>query len=70
MSRATARSRLISAGAIPRRRVSFRDREIVFVNASWAKLMGKPEMAALFTAVGFGQWFGRSRASSSSPEPY
>lgn len=30
---------------------------LVFVNASWAKLMGKPEMVALFTAVGFGQWF-------------
>lgn len=29
----------------------------VFVSASWAKLMGKPEMVALFTAVGFGQWF-------------
>jgi putative oxidoreductase len=30
---------------------------LVFVSASWAKLMGKPEMVALFTAVGFGQWF-------------
>jgi len=29
----------------------------VFVNASWAKLTGMPEMVALFTAVGFGQWF-------------
>ena len=43
---------------------------LVFVSPSWAKLMGKPEMVALFTAVGFGQWFGTSRASSSSPEPY
>jgi len=30
---------------------------LVFVNASWAKLLGTPEFAALFTAVGFGQWF-------------
>ena len=30
---------------------------LVFVNASWAKLTGKPEMIALFTAVGVGQWF-------------
>ncbi len=30
---------------------------LVFVSTSWAKLMGKPEMVALFTAVGFGQWF-------------
>ena len=29
---------------------------LVFVNASLAKLTGKPEMIALFTAVGFGQW--------------
>ena len=29
----------------------------VFVNASLAKLTGNPEMVALFTAVGFGQWF-------------
>jgi putative oxidoreductase len=29
---------------------------LVFASASWAKLMGKPEMVALFTAVGFGQW--------------
>ena len=29
---------------------------LVFVNASWAKLMGNPEMVALFTAVGVGQW--------------
>jgi len=29
----------------------------VFVDASWAKLMGNPEMVALFTAVGFGQRF-------------
>ena len=29
----------------------------VFVNASWAKLMGMPEMVALFDAVGVGQWF-------------
>jgi uncharacterized membrane protein YphA (DoxX/SURF4 family) len=28
----------------------------VFVNASWAKLMGQPEMVALFAAVGLGQW--------------
>jgi putative oxidoreductase len=30
---------------------------LVFVNASWAKLTANPEMVALFTAVGFGQWF-------------
>jgi putative oxidoreductase len=30
---------------------------LVFVNASWAKLMGSPEMLALFSAVGVGQWF-------------
>jgi putative oxidoreductase len=30
---------------------------LVFVNASWAKLTGNPEMIALFTAVGIGQWF-------------
>jgi putative oxidoreductase len=30
---------------------------LVFVSTSWAKLMGKPEMVALFTAVDFGQWF-------------
>lgn len=30
---------------------------LVFVGASWAKLTGKPEMVALFSAVGFGQWF-------------
>lgn len=30
---------------------------LVFVNASRAKLMGEPEMVALFTAVGLGQWF-------------
>ena len=29
---------------------------LVFVGASWAKLMGQPEMVALFTAVGLGQW--------------
>jgi uncharacterized membrane protein YphA (DoxX/SURF4 family) len=29
---------------------------LVFVGASWAKLMGQPEMVALFSAVGFGQW--------------
>ena len=29
----------------------------MFVSVSWAKLVGKPEMVALFTAVGFGQWF-------------
>ena len=29
----------------------------VFVNAAWAKLAGNPEMVALFTAVGSGQWF-------------
>jgi putative oxidoreductase len=29
---------------------------LVFVSASWAKLMGQPEMVALFTAVGLGQW--------------
>src|SRR5262245_23775093 len=28
----------------------------VFVNASWAKLTGNPEMLELFTAVGFGDW--------------
>jgi putative oxidoreductase len=28
-----------------------------FVGVSSAKLMGMPEMVALFTAVGFGQWF-------------
>ena len=43
---------------------------LVFVSSSWAKLMGNPEMVALFTAVGFGQWFRYARASSSSPEPY
>jgi hypothetical protein len=30
---------------------------LVFVSTAWAKLMGKPEMVALFTAVGSGQWF-------------
>jgi putative oxidoreductase len=30
---------------------------LVFVGASWAKLTGNPEMVALFSAVGFGQWF-------------
>ena len=30
---------------------------LVFVNASWAKLTGMPEMVALFDAVGAGQWF-------------
>lgn len=30
---------------------------LVFLNASWAKLMGNPEMVALFTAVGLGEWF-------------
>jgi len=30
---------------------------LVFVSTSWAKLTGKPEMVALFTAVGVGQWF-------------
>lgn len=29
---------------------------LVFVSTAWAKLMGKPEMVALFTAVGSGQW--------------
>jgi putative oxidoreductase len=29
----------------------------VFVGASAGKLMGKPEMVALFEAVGIGQWF-------------
>ena len=29
----------------------------VFAGASWAKLNGNSEMVALFTAVGFGQWF-------------
>ena len=29
---------------------------LVFVSASWAKLMGQPEMVALFTAVGLGPW--------------
>jgi len=28
-----------------------------FVGVSSAKLMGMPEMVALFTAVGIGQWF-------------
>ena len=28
-----------------------------FVGVSSAKLMGMPEMVALFTAVGLGQWF-------------
>lgn len=30
---------------------------LVFVGASWAKLTGNPEMVALFSAVGLGQWF-------------
>ena len=30
---------------------------LVFVGSSWAKLTGKPEMVALFTAIGIGQWF-------------
>ena len=30
---------------------------LVFVSSSWTKLTGNPEMVALFTAVGFGQWF-------------
>jgi putative oxidoreductase len=30
---------------------------LVFVSASWAKLMGTPEMVALFSAEGVGQWF-------------
>lgn len=30
---------------------------LMFISASWAKLMGQPEMVALFTAVGVGQWF-------------
>jgi putative oxidoreductase len=30
---------------------------LIFINASSAKLIGNPEMVALFTAVGFGQWF-------------
>ena len=30
---------------------------LVFVSTSWAKLTGTPEMVALFSAVGFGQWF-------------
>jgi putative oxidoreductase len=29
---------------------------LVFVSATWAKLMGRPETVALFSAVGFGQW--------------
>ena len=29
----------------------------VFFSAAWAKLVGNPEMVALFTAVGSGQWF-------------
>jgi hypothetical protein len=29
----------------------------LFINAAWAKLAGNPEMVALFTAVGSGQWF-------------
>ena len=30
---------------------------LVFLNASWQKLAGNPEMVALFAAVGVGQWF-------------
>lgn len=30
---------------------------LVFVNASWAKLTGNPEMVELFAAVDVGQWF-------------
>jgi uncharacterized membrane protein YphA (DoxX/SURF4 family) len=30
---------------------------LVFVGAGLAKLMGKPETVALFSAVGVGQWF-------------
>jgi uncharacterized membrane protein YphA (DoxX/SURF4 family) len=30
---------------------------LVFVSACWAKLLGKQEMVALFSAVGSGQWF-------------
>lgn len=30
---------------------------LTFLNASTAKLMGKPEMVTLFAAVGIGQWF-------------
>jgi putative oxidoreductase len=30
---------------------------LLFVNASWAKLTGMPEMVELFTIVGIGQWF-------------
>ena len=30
---------------------------LVFVNASVAKLMGRPEMVELFSVVGIGQWF-------------
>lgn len=30
---------------------------LLFVNASLAKLTGQPEMVALFSAVGLGQWF-------------
>jgi putative oxidoreductase len=30
---------------------------LVFLNASSAKFMGRPEMVALFAAVGVGQWF-------------
>jgi putative oxidoreductase len=30
---------------------------LVFVGAGWAKLMGRPEMIELFSAVGIGQWF-------------
>src|SRR5215475_10320565 len=29
----------------------------VFVGASWAKLIGNPEMVELFAAIGVGQWF-------------
>lgn len=29
---------------------------LVFVGAGWAKLKGNPEMLALFSAVGVGQW--------------
>lgn len=49
-------------GAAPRRGLDLLMRSaqavlaLVFINASWAKLAGRPEMVALFDAVGVGQW--------------
>jgi len=59
---------MLGNGAAPRRVVVRRPLDIllwcvqvllalVFVGSSWAKLTGKPEMVALFTAIGIGQWF-------------